>query len=797
VPGQITLNALIPQRRLATTDGGTITLPTFIQDDKCKTTVRLYDTINGKLAERSVNVRSVSCSIGRVSTAPTSGQFSVWLGNDTHISGLIAFDAAPSAFSAAITAALTASGIALASITSAQAGTWVLELTGAGDGPQALGFAANTLDPESKIRIRAYQKHETWYHEVRLCQTPVVNAEADNESRVLPPAPKILPFRDGSTDGDTLTSEIQILEVNPEWAGTFYLTFAGRSTTTLSNQSTAKVIAAALNALYTDGKTRFLVTVPEANRAYIEFVGPLNGVNQSAITSHVQSFAPGALTFLLDFSKAQLADALRADAALKDGLLKLTLELEIQYVDADEDPDDEEVVSQEFSCQQDVFVARELHYAELGEVQPIKWLTPVRHRSYVPAGSNNVITGTQSYARNIGDGTALEYSIAHNLATRDLQAPCLIDNATGRVLAYGGEYEIEQPLVEGVPSANEVIVYCATAPTNNGLRLVLTTAGPKSAFMEGLTVTIGQVEGLEAYIEDTGATLGDIEDQLAFSTPGVSLDAGDTTFELPLTLTPEIFPGRFPKATDFKVPVTPAVLAALPPAIHVSAAIDHDFATVPTLSAAAGKVYKNTGSEVVLPGLRGHKSPVVSTNAYVGSDGRGWYLVNQSPSTKSWYAADMERELFVLPINDRMLRPGQALSLNFTHQLSTIAANTRAQFVLVIQVGSVTADTTPSPIGINLKDVVWSATPILEQQLILSAIPEPAQFGAIIRRSLSNAMTADRIVYATAEAANAGAPSTANFVVRGYLDRFDTVDTVVNPKGAIWEFPSAGSAKIA
>ena len=105
------------------------------------------------------------------------------------------------------------------------------------------------------------------------------------------------------------------------------------------------------------------------------------------------------------------------------------------------------------------------------------------------------------------------------------------------------------------------------------------------------------------------------------------------------------------------------------------------------------------------PGGLGRRGGYLDPLGYAGSDGRVWYRLSRAAQTNSFYPLDFERELFLLHINDAMWQPGGRFAVEFDLELQLFVANTRAQFLLVIEVGSAPGQATPAPVAENLADV--------------------------------------------------------------------------------------------
>jgi hypothetical protein len=152
----------------------------------------------------------------------------------------------------------------------------------------------------------------------------------------------------------------------------------------------------------------------------------------------------------------------------------------------------------------------------------------------------------------------------------------------------------------------------------------------------------------------------------------------------------------------------------------------------------------------------------------------------------SFYPSDFTHELFRLFVNERQLRLKTEFSLQFALELAVLKSNTNCQWVLVIELGTAPQDTTPGTPGLNLQNVIWSPTPVLQQRLIVTPVPCTHIFGIRVKRFLSGGaetITLDQLLYGSAEGGIA--PATANFAVRGRLVRFDTENNQTDPRGFI------------
>jgi len=215
--------------------------------------------------------------------------------------------------------------------------------------------------------------------------------------------------------------------------------------------------------------------------------------------------------------------------------------------------------------------------------------------------------------------------------------------------------------------------------------------------------------------------------------------------------------------------------------------------------AAAGTVVQNqTGQNQLVPAGFGIDETWVPDQGYVASDGRLFYVVNRAAGTNSFFAAAMERTLFSFQVTSAMMPAGSSLALTFSLALQLLVANTRGQYLLVIESGAMPQDSSPSPVSLNLQNVVWNtATPILSQPVFLDSVLIDGQiFGAQIAvNAAGTVLTAQRNLYGV-WTGGAPAPATANFALRARLIQFDTEDAVNRPKGVVSFAVPSGSAII-
>ena len=770
---EITLYSDTSTGKLTTRDGGNVTLRDFVLGDTVVFKLHPLDRFDDTFREARVNVRSLRASFGKALEPPASGAFSLIYASTA--SDSIATGATHETFLDAVSA-----WSIVDQVTRPAPSTWIARTTLAASGsPPVIVELANALDPVSFVRIRRYSKLGVWWFECRLIVAPLAWNE-DGHDRVLADPPTVTRVYEGRAATDTADglNELQKLHLPRDFRGTYFLRWNFRVSRLLGTQDGPDEIAAALHAMFTTPGERFLVTNLEPDYAHIEFVGPLGFAPQPEITVQVESFEPGTLTFTVPLIREELCAALRA---VPD--ITAPFEVEIEVVDDDQDAGNPAIPGRILTLfQTPVKILREGIWDEIASIQRTDWLRP-RPRNYLTFTPDQIITGQQSYIQVFGNGAAHEFSLPHNL-NPDNEPDFAINNlavyeitGVGRLLTPNADFSAD------LGDSNVAVLTFASPPAANSLLAVITATGPRSAF-QAHTHSIAQIVGLQDVLDALGARLGVIEERLPFTSPSITL-AGDKATEI-IALADKyfMFPGWFPDGTNFKDAKPPNRPGALLPAIH-DATVDN--LTVPLVSASgqAGKVFRNvSGAAVQVPGGLGGRGHSLPHNGYLGSDGRIWYVLSRDGATNSFYPQDFEREFFIFPMNDKRMRPGDSMKIEFDLELALLKATSRAQYMLVIEVGDFPQQNTPAPVGINLSDVNWNTTPMLAQRIILSDVRQKHKFGVAIQRSILNAISADVALYGVWEAATV-APTSANFALRARLRQFDTENSVANARGAV------------
>ena len=759
---QATVYANLTTRRLTTTLGGSaVSFPAFVQGDKVRIGLRFAESLEGSPIEVQRIMTHIRASIGFVDVRPTTGFFVLRV--DGQNTASIPHDAT----AGAVQTALAAIGLDDA-VVGKQDGSWIIS-TGLQEialSGYSVGGLLSELRPVSFVRVRSTQVAGQYRHEVRLVQAPL--ASTASFDLIVPPAPTVSEVQAGGASATTLWPEIQALKIQPTFKGTYQLRRGFKKTRELSVDDGPDEIQDALSVL-ADDEGSFSVSNPATNIAHITFNGSMAGIDQELIEVAVFSAPPGDPTIILDLNTAEIAAALRGAAELKP-------ELEIEVAIQDENDPTKTYTLTPFRAP--ISLIRELNWEGLETAANIDWLRPPYGRTYVPFTSDQIITGSQHYVAPIGDGVNSDFTISHNLGTRDLHVT---------VRQNGGNRAIVEPLAVTLDGEDDLSITFAEPPAVNGYVVIISTAGPVSAFQTH-GHTIAQIEGLQLILDDLGGRVEDLEAFIPTSLPGVSGTEQTViaAWELPELF--EVFPTR-QKIEAKDVPsIKPADLprvGGLLPAVYVDPLVFTTANVLPT-SPVTGVIYQytNTTAPLVIPGYLGRRSTKLSAPGFFAWDGRGFYQVEQViAGEKVFYPSDFSRELFRIHVNGKQLRIGKQLSLDFSFVAAVFNSNTLVHWGVAIDIGLPSSNpANPS----NIADVTF-LPPSLDHSFMLTSIPSSHGFGLRMIRKLVEAVdtcVVDRVIYGATEATPT-TMTTANFIVRGRLVRFDTDDRQTDPRGLV------------
>ena len=733
--------------------------------------LRFSKTTQGQDIDAALTVSSLKAAIGLVDARPTGGQFAIKIGSaasdNTNTTAALDFNTSAANMQALLNAVAAHAAYGAARVVFSS-DSWLI-FFGDQSAEVPLTVVNNGLWPVSFGRINAWQIDGKWVHELRLTQAPV--AFTSGLDSTLPPAPAITRIQAGGADSTMTWNEIQQLYVPPEFLGSYILTRGYGKTQQLSNQDGIDVIQQALDAAF--GANNFTVTLPLSNKPTIEFVGDFSGLSEDLLVAQVQQ-APGPdIAFTLTLDRAELAAMLRSQTAV-------TLPLEIRVSGTDDSGFSGELVA--FSL--DITIKAPTIFADIEERPVTDWLRPVSPKTYVPFGGDNILTGQHYYRHLVGDGMATAFAVAHGLASEDVFVVVRENHSGGRQLVDGTDYSAT------IDSDSQVTVTALTgAPATNAWAVIVVSAQSVAAWASDLTVTVPQVvagggyPSLSDFMDDIGSRVTTLEGILPSTGPAATTSqASGITIALPTTQEVLFFRGDATKLFGADG-VDPTQLGRAPmmlPAIHAATPTSYTTGDLPAV--AAGSLWQNN-SGATLDFGRGVYGGKVPIGGFFASDGRALFAVDHSGSTTSYFPTGFDRELWRLFINDKMLRVNRTLDVQFGLALQLAAATSNAQWMLVVEKGTAPSETTPATPATNLQNIVWDATPILSQRLILTGLRQTHSFGARIKRtvvSMADTFTLDTLLYGVWEGNNSAAPSSANFALRARLIQFDTENALAS-----------------
>ena len=750
------------------------TPPTLTFGESLTLALRFTKNSGGLEIDAPLDVSSLKASIGAVDERPAGGTFAIKIGNSPadadNTSSALVFNTSANNLADQLNAVAAHAPYGTARVVAAD-GSWLI-FFGDESVQVPLTVVNNGLWPVSFGRINAWQVDGKWVHELRLTQAPV--AFTSSHDVVLPPQPEITRIQGGGAETSYSWNEIQQLYVPPEFIGAYIIKRGYGKTVQLSRDDGIDAIETALQVLGTDC---WKVTLPLSNKVSIEFVGDYAGLSQDLLVTQVEQAPAGDLTFTLALDRAELAAMLRRDAAV-------TLPLEIRVAGTDDGGFSGEICALVL----DVTINRPVTWPDLEEWPTIDWLRPLSPKTYVPFGSDNVLTGQRFYQQVVGDGEVTEWAIATGLGSEAVFVFGRENHSGGRQLVDGTDFRAT------IDSGNQVTVTALTgAPATGAWVFLVIAAQSVASWANDLTVTVPQVvtgggyPSLAAFMDDIGSRVTTLETILPSVGPAaVATQASGIVIQLLPTSHLMFWKGAAAdEAAAFaKDGVVTARAPMMLPAVHDASATVYPSGDLPTPE--VGGLWQNTTGSTIDLG-RGVRGGRVLEDGFFGSDGRALYAVDRAGATNSYFPTGFEHELFRIFVNERMLRLKRTLDVQFGLGLRLINATSNAQWTLVIERGTAPSQVSPATTAMNLENIEWEAVPCLSQRLILTQNRQTHGFGCRINRALAlvgssyvDTITMDTMSYGVWDGANSLAPTDANFALRARLVQFDTENALAS-----------------
>jgi hypothetical protein len=745
-----------------TIEPGSITLPTVVQGDTFTVAVRLTETANNTTTVTAPSIYSARLSYGPVDVAPTAGTFKVQVNAVT--SSAITLGSTAASVAAVLNSISAATGW---TVTEDQ-GSYIVGRTANWTTTSGITIVDNNLTPDSFVRVTSYSANNIFYQELRPMQSPLAYTSAFG--LIVPPAPTITRVVTGYSDPATgvFVNEVQRLYIPPAFDTTYQIYRGTARTALLSKDDGATEIEAALlQGCVTVGAGEiFLVTNPQNYTADIEFAGAMSGSTHSLLTVAVPISPQGDITFDLDLNTQGILAALRGDFQVTH---PLTCEIGINYGSV-ATPNVQYVTV----FQQNLTVQADGAWTGLAAAQRINWLNPPQPVNYIPFTTDQVITGIQSFTAVVtGSGP---WTIAHNLGTEAIHVTVRENKSNGYLLANNLDIGIRSA------TSNSILVGAYPATPTQGLAVIISSAGPTSAF-QAHTHTIAQVVDLQDTLNAIGTRLNTLENVLPNGVGIINQSGVNTT---PLTMT---IPGRSEVLFTQDIEgawsdngIDQTKLPIRGPSLLRSFSGLADNSNITTAPTASGAYIYSGGIELAPMGYI--PSDTVPPGGIVINDQGRIYQGRQDGDNKTYYPVPYEVELFRVPVNANQFRVGRTLEVKFGLILQMLA-KTDAQWRVVIDAANLSEVTTPATQGMNISSADYNQDKLLDHRVMLTQTLAPHILGVRLTRSLSGeniVITADKNLYGTYES-TIGTPAGASFILRARLMNFDIANTADDARG--------------
>jgi len=625
--------------------GASFTWPKLVAGDDVRLKLRIIETIAGEKVLSRRTISAMKLSVGRQDVRPTSGSFQLKLGADAESAGVnttaaIAYGVTDTDLATILNALTDAALTAKKPFTVAKRNdSW--HIRAADSSTVTWAVVDNALLPQSLVDIRSYSFDEGTSYELRLTQT--VLCEQTNFDPIVPDLASVSVIQVGTEESGVKRNTIQQIFFPPELseAYSFRLRWGFRRTAAIDSPADAESIQAALEAVAEEGET---VTVTDGeDRVLIEFSGDtLSGTSVAALVIEhlVTPAADSVITMATATDGMAKYMATIANAATGLTEFKLPLSLKLWLV-GEQDEEEEEPLTfiSEVTFQKPVSLEAFANAAVLNPTRPLS------NRSHLPFSPTQITETQRGYLLTggtaLGDGSADEFQVDHNLGTRHVYVALFDSAVDGQMLKHGTDYEVE------IVSDNAILIIFTTPPASGGVVGGICTVASTAAFVD-LEINIGQVIGLEDRLsaaEEAVATLQATAGVGSLGSPDEAI--GATILEIDCGTFAEIYPSRVALDEVERIAdITAAMLpkdSALLPAIH-DAVVETLPDPLPTPGTGnAGKVYRNAGASAdTLAGGGGRRGVTLKVGEFCASDGRYLYKVarQSAAGTAKTFTAD-------------------------------------------------------------------------------------------------------------------------------------------------------------
>jgi hypothetical protein len=212
--------------------------------------------------------------------------------------------------------------------------------------------------------------------------------------------------------------------------------------------------------------------------------------------------------------------------------------------------------------------------------------------------------------------------------------------------------------------------------------------------------------------------------------------------------------------------------------------------TLPSADQHANQVFLVTDADITAPSYESWPAQTIAKTTHVGSDGRFWYPVVPYGTTNTYYPKAFERTLYTIAFTPASLPLRLRWELLREYSFRLFNNNTDVVWNIVWEFGDRIAETSPAPVGPNIKAYSWRR-PLLDEQIPITDVLSKNVFGISLRK-IEYTQAGAPVYESTIErygrrlaASSAQLPLTENFVLRLRLSCFDTLDNVASPRGYV------------
>lgn len=392
------------------------------------------------------------------------------------------------------------------------------------------------------------------------------------------------------------------------------------------------------------------------------------------------------------------------------------------------------------------------------------------------AAINLTTAGTGTHSFSVSDGTTDAYQVD-------------VWQASGSKLRVSpSAYTVART------TANSVTISgFASTPTAGQYVAVVSTYGRPATYQKH-NHTIAEITGLQDELDAIDARLDALEVLWPPTPP--NRPTAVTGVSISRTLLPvwRVLRARTqPPRVDTLLGYAPYSLTQNPPrpsrllpAVHDASTESLPAAPLPApANSYKGRVFTTGADRTDFPGG-------LKNGDFAACDGREWYRVAKAASAESsYYPVAYDLELFRIAVNEDQLTTRSVAELLFGFEVAYFPdqknprdRRTGVTWTLFLEIGESTADASPGTPGTNLDTFFASPITVIEREIEVTETPGQHRFGVKVIRDSYGDITVKPIAYRK-EMVAVSAPSSANFVIRARLGRFDTEDLPSDAKGLI------------